>query len=331
MTHPNVFADNSRSIGHTPLVKLNRVTAGAGATVFAKIEGRNPAYSVKCRIGAAMIWDAEQKGLLTKGKAILEATSGNTGIALAFAAASRGIECVLTMPETMSLERRKVLVALGAKLILTPAANGMKGAIAKAEQLALSEPDRFLLMRQFENPANPAIHERTTGPEIWDDTAGDIDVLVAGVGTGGTITGVSRYFEKTKGKSLHSVAVEPTHSPVITQTLAKQDVVPSPHKIQGIGAGFVPKNLDLTLVDQVEQVSNDEAIDMARRLAREEGILCGISCGAATVAAIRLAKDPKWAGKFIVVILPDAGERYLTGALFEGMFDDVLAQKAEAV
>jgi cysteine synthase A len=264
-----------------------------------------------------------RRGLLGPGKAIVEATSGNTGIALAFAAASRGIECVLTMPETMSMERRKVLTALGAKLVLTEGAKGMKGAIAKAEQLAAESPDRYVAVRQFENPANPAIHETTTGPEIWEDTGGDVDVFVAGVGTGGTITGVSRYFEKTRGKALHSVAVEPIHSPVITQTRAGQDVAPGPHKIQGIGAGFVPKNLDLSIVDQVETVSNDEAIAMARRLAKEEGILCGISCGAAMTAAVRLANDPKWKGRTIVVVLPDSGERYLSGALFEGMFGEV--------
>jgi cysteine synthase A len=327
-SYPAVYDDNSRSIGRTPLVRIGRITQGAGATVLAKIEGRNPAYSVKCRIGAAMVWEAEKEGLLKPGRAIVEATSGNTGIALAFAAASRGIECVLTMPETMSLERRKVLVAFGAKLVLTPGAMGMKGAIAKAEELVKSEPEKYVPMRQFENPANPGIHETTTGPEIWNDTAGNVDVLVAGVGTGGTLTGVSRFFEKGKGKSLHSVAVEPTHSPVITQTRAGQELVPGPHKIQGIGAGFVPKNLDLKFVDQVEQVSSDDAITMARRLAREEGILCGISCGAAMVAADRVARDPKWSGKTIVVVLPDAGERYLSGALFEGMFDDVINMKA---
>ncbi len=324
-----VYEDNSLSIGHTPLVKLNRLGKGLGATVIAKIEGRNPAYSVKCRIGAAMVWDAEKTGKLKPGKAIVEATSGNTGIALAFAAASRGYECVLTMPETMSLERRKVLVALGAKLVLTPGAQGMKGAIARAEELA-SKDDKYVLMRQFDNPANPKIHEETTGPEIWEDTDGAIDVLVAGVGTGGTITGVSRYIKNTKGKNILSVAVEPSHSPVITQTRNGEPVAPAPHKIQGIGAGFVPKNLDLSLVDRVEQVSNDEAIAMARRLAREEGILCGISCGAATVAALRLAALPELAGKTIVVVLPDAGERYLTSALFDGMFDEVVAAKAEA-
>jgi cysteine synthase len=327
-SYPNVAKDNSYSIGNTPLVRINRVTDGGSATVLAKIEGRNPAYSVKCRIGAAMVWDAEEKGLLGHGKAIIEATSGNTGIALAFAAASRGIECVLTMPETMSVERRKVLVALGARLVLTPGPQGMKGAIARAEELAAQEPGRYVLMRQFENPANPAIHERTTGPEIWDATGGDIDAFVAGVGTGGTITGVSRYLKNTRGKAVRSVAVEPVHSPVISQTRAGQPVQPAPHKIQGIGAGFVPKNLDLSIVDQVETVSNDEAIAMARRLAREEGILCGISCGAAMHVAAKMARAPEWASKTIVVVLPDAAERYLTSALFEGMFDEIAAAKA---
>ena len=318
-----IFEDNTRSIGHTPLIRINRLTAGSGATVLAKIEGRNPAYSVKCRIGAAMVWDAEQRGLLKPGMAIVEATSGNTGIALAYAAAARGYECVLTMPETMSMERRKVLVAFGAKLILTPGAKGMKGAIAKAEELAATEPGRYVLMKQFENPANPAIHEKTTGPEIWEDTGGTIDVFVSGVGTGGTLTGVSRYIKNTRGKAIQTVAVEPANSPVITQALAGQALTPSPHKIQGLGAGFIPKNLDLSLIDRVEQVSNEESIAVARRLAREEGILCGISCGAAMAAALRLAGEPAQAGKTIVVILPDAGERYLTGALFEGLFDEV--------
>ena len=326
-SYPRVYDDNSRSIGHTPLVRVQRITRGAGATVLAKIEGRNPAYSVKCRIGAAMVWDAEARGVLGPGKAIVEATSGNTGIALAFAAASRGIECVLTMPETMSVERRKVLVAFGAKLVLTPGPQGMKGAIAKAEEIASADPGKYVLMRQFENPANPDIHEKTTAVEIWEDTGGNVDVFVGGVGTGGTLTGVSRYFERVKQKPLHSVAVEPVHSPVISQTRAGQDPTPAPHKIQGIGAGFVPKNLELSLVDQVELVSNDEAIEMARRLAREEGILCGVSCGAAMTAAVRLANDPRWAGKTIVVVLPDAGERYLSGPLFEGMFDEVVAMK----
>ena len=323
-----IFEDNSRSIGRTPLVGLNRITAGAGATVLAKIEGRNPAYSVKCRIGAAMVWDAEAKGLLGPGKAIVEATSGNTGIALAFAAASRGIECVLTMPETMSMERRKVLVALGATLVLTPGAKGMKGAIAKAEEIVASDPARYVAVRQFENPANPAIHETTTGPEIWADTEGKVDVFVAGIGTGGTLTGVSRYFEKVRGQPLHSVAVEPVHSPVISQTLKGEALVPSPHKIQGIGAGFVPGNLDLAYVDEVGLVSNDEAVAMARRLAKEEGILAGISCGAATTVADRLAREPRFAGKTIVVILPDTAERYFTGVLFDGMFDEVVNQTA---
>jgi cysteine synthase len=322
----HIFEDNSRSIGNTPLIHVRRVSQGTNATVLAKIEGRNPAYSVKCRIGAAMVWDAEQRGALGPGKTIVEATSGNTGIALAFAAASRGIECILTMPETMTMERRKVLSALGAKLVLTPGPQGMKGAIAKAEEIAASDPGRYVLMRQFENPANPSIHETTTGPEIWDATDGNVDVFVSGVGTGGTLTGVSRYWEQKRGKKLHSVAVEPTHSPVITQTMRGEEVKPAPHKIQGIGAGFVPKNLELSLVDQVEQVSNEDAIAMARRLAREEGILCGISCGAAMVAALRLANDPTWAGKTIVVVLPDSGERYLSGALFEGMFDEVVNQ-----
>lgn len=323
-----IFEDNSRSIGGTPLVRINRITQGARATVLGKIEGRNPAYSVKCRIGAAMVWDAEERGVLGPGKAIVEATSGNTGIALAFAAASRGYRCVLTMPETMSIERRKVLVALGAELVLTPGALGMKGAIARAEELAATEPDRYILMRQFENPANPTIHEKTTGPEIWNDTDGAIDVLVSGVGTGGTLTGVSRYIKQAQGKPIVSVAVEPTHSPVITQTLRGEEVKPGAHKIQGIGAGFVPKNLDLAMVDRVEQVTNDEAVAMARRLAREEGILSGISCGAAMTVAVRLANDPQFAGKTIVAIMPDAGERYLTSVLFEGMFDSV--EKATA-
>jgi len=324
----NLFDDNSRTIGRTPLVRIQRIAAGATATVLAKIEGRNPAFSVKCRIGAAMVWDAEARGALGPGKTIIEATSGNTGIALAFAAASRGYECVLTMPETMSLERRKVLVAFGAKLVLTPGPQGMKGAIAKAEELAAQHPERYVLMRQFENPANPDIHARTTGPEIWDDTDGAIDVLVSGVGTGGTLTGVSRYIKQIRGKAIESVAVEPSHSPVITQALAGEALAPGPHKIQGIGAGFIPKNLDLSLVDRVERVTNEESIAMARRLAREEGILCGISCGAAMTAALRLAHDPAYTGKTLVVVLPDGGERYLSTVLFEGMFGDV--EKATA-
>jgi cysteine synthase A len=317
---PHIYADNSLTIGRTPLVKLNRITDGAGATVLAKIEGRNPAYSVKCRIGAALIWDAEKRGVLGAGKELVEPTSGNTGIALAFVAAARGIPITLTMPETMSIERRKLLLAYGAKLVLTEGAKGMKGAIAKAEEIAASDP-KYVLLQQFKNPANPAIHEATTGPEIWDDTEGKIDILVSGVGTGGTITGISRYIKKTRGKAITSVAVEPTASPVLTQTRAGEEVKPGPHKIQGIGAGFVPDVLDLSLVDQIEQVSNEEAVEFARRLAREEGILSGISCGAAAAVAVRLAKLPENAGKTIVVVLPDSGERYLSSVLFDGVFD----------
>ena len=316
----NWFADNSLSIGHTPLVRLNRLTDGAGATVLAKIEGRNPAYSVKCRIGAAMIWDAEKRGLLGPGKELVEPTSGNTGIALAFVAAARGIPLTLTMPETMSVERRKLLVAYGAKLVLTEGAKGMKGAIAKAEEIAASD-SRYVLLQQFNNPANPAIHEATTGPEIWADTDGKVDIFVSGVGTGGTITGVSRYFEKVRNKPLHSVAVEPTASPVLTQARAGQELAAGPHKIQGIGAGFVPQVLELALVDAVEQVSNEDALRYALRLAREEGILSGISSGAAVAVAVRLAQRPENAGKTIVAILPDSGERYLSSILFEGLFD----------
>ncbi len=317
----NWFQDNAQSIGNTPLVRLNRVTDGAGAIVLAKIEGRNPAYSVKCRIGAAMIWDAEQRGLLRPGKEIVEPTSGNTGIALAFVAAARGIPLTLTMPETMSIERRKLLVAYGAKLVLTEGAKGMSGAIAKAEEIAASDPDRYVLLQQFKNPANPAIHEKTTGPEIWDATDGNVDIFVAGVGTGGTITGVSRYLKNTKGKQVLTVAVEPAASPVLSQKRAGEELKPAPHKIQGIGAGFVPDTLDLALVDEIAQVSNEEAVLYAQRLAREEGILAGISCGAATAAAVRYAKKPENAGKTIVVILPDSGERYLSSILFEGLFD----------
>ena len=313
------YQDNSFSIGRTPLVKLNRVVEGASALVLAKIEGRNPSYSVKCRIGAAMIWDAEERGLLGPGKEIVEPTSGNTGIALAFVAAARDYPIALTMPESMSLERRRVLAALGANLVLTPASEGMRGAIAKAEELAASEPDRYFMPNQFTNPANPEIHFKTTGPEIWEDTEGAVDALVAGVGTGGTITGISRYFKQSKGKPVISVAVEPAASPVITQTLAKLPLQPGPHKIQGIGAGFIPETLDLSVVDRVEQVTDDEAIEMARRLAREEGILSGISSGAAVVVAVRLAHEPEFEGKTIVVILPDAGERYLSTVLFEGL------------
>ena len=315
----NIFADNSLSIGRTPLIKLNRVTDGAKATVLAKIEGRNPAYSVKCRIGAAMIWDGEKRGTLKAGQEIVEPTSGNTGIALAYVAAARGYKITLTMPETMSLERRRVLAAFGATLVLTPGPEGMKGAIKKATEIYESDKQHYFLPQQFDNPANPAIHESTTGPEIWDDTDGAVDVLVSGVGTGGTITGVSRYIKNTKGKKILSVAVEPVASPVITQTLAGQPPVPGPHKIQGIGAGFVPKNLDLGVVDRVEQVTNEESIEMARRLTSEEGILSGISCGAAAVVAVRLAKLLEFAGKTIVTVLPDSGERYISTVLFEGI------------
>ncbi len=318
---PNWYEDNSLSIGKTPLVRLNRVTDGAGATVLAKIEGRNPAYSVKCRIGAAMIWDAEKRGLLGPGKELVEPTSGNTGIALAFVAAARGIPLTLTMPETMSIERRKLLLAYGAKLVLTEGAKGMSGAVAKAEEIAASDPDRYVLLQQFKNPANPAVHEATTGPEIWNDTDGKIDILVSGVGTGGTITGISRYIKQTRGKAIQTVAVEPAASPILTQSRAGQPLQPAPHKIQGIGAGFVPQVLDLSLVDAVETVTNDDAVRFARRLALEEGILAGISCGAATAAAVKLAQMPQNAGKTIVVILPDSGERYLSSILFEGMFD----------
>lgn len=317
----NWFEDNAQSVGKTPLVRLNRITDGAEATVFAKIEGRNPAYSVKCRIGAAMIWDAEQRGLLGPGKEIVEPTSGNTGIALAFVAAARGIPLTLTMPETMSIERRKLLVAYGAKLVLTEGAKGMSGAIAKAEEITASDPNRYVLLQQFKNPANPAIHEKTTGPEIWDDTDGNLDIFVSGVGTGGTITGVTKYFKHTKGKNIISVAVEPAASPVLSQKRAGEELKPAPHKIQGIGAGFVPQILDLTLVDDIAQVSNEEAVQYAQRLAREEGILAGISCGAAAAVAVRYAKRAENAGKTIVVILPDSGERYLSSILFEGLFD----------
>lgn len=317
----NWFHDNAQSIGNTPLVRLNRITDGASATVLAKIEGRNPAYSVKCRIGAAMIWDAEQRGLLGSGRELVEPTSGNTGIALAFVAAARGIPLTLTMPETMSIERRKLLVAYGAKLVLTEGAKGMSGAIAKAEEIAASDPNRYVLLQQFKNPANPAIHEKTTGPEIWNDTEGNVDILISGVGTGGTITGVTRYIKKTKGKNIISVAVEPAASPVLTQKRLGQELKPAPHKIQGIGAGFVPEVLDLSLVDDIEQVSNEEAVIYAQRLAREEGILSGISCGAAAAVAVRYAKRPENAGKTIVVILPDSGERYLSSILFEAVFD----------
>ena len=317
----NWYEDNSLSIGRTPLVCLNRITDGAPATILAKIEGRNPAYSVKCRIGAAMIWDAEKRGLLGSGKKLVEPTSGNTGIALAFVAAARGIPLTLTMPETMSIERRKLLIAFGATLVLTEGSKGMSGAIAKAEEIAVSDP-KYVLLQQFKNPANPAIHEQTTGPEIWNDTDGKVDIFVSGVGTGGTITGVSRYLKHTRGKAVTSVAVEPAASPVLTQWRAGEPLKPAPHKIQGLGAGFVPDTLDMSLVDEIEQVSDEDAVLYARRLAHEEGILSGISSGAAVAAAVRQARRPENAGKTIVVILPDSGERYLSSILFEGMFDE---------
>ena len=316
------FEDNTFSIGNTPLIRLNRLTGKSKATILGKIEGRNPAYSVKCRIGASMVWDAEKKGLLKPGMEIVEPTSGNTGIALAFVAAARGYKLSLTMPETMSIERRKILKAFGANLILTDGALGMKGAVERAEELQQADPERCILLQQFSNPANPAIHETTTGPEIWRDTDGRIDVLVSGVGTGGTITGISRYLKLSKKKNITSVAVEPKDSPVISQYLKGQVLQPGPHKIQGIGAGFIPQNLDVNLVDRVETVSNEEAIGFARRLALEEGILAGISCGAAAAAAFRLAAEEDFAGKTIVVILPDSGERYLSSVLFEGLFDE---------
>jgi cysteine synthase A len=314
-----LFADNSLSIGETPLVRLGRMAAGTKATVLAKVEGRNPGYSVKCRIGASMIRDAEARGVLRPGVEVVEPTSGNTGIALAFVCAARGYKLTLTMPETMSIERRRVLAAFGASLVLTPGPEGMPGAIHRAEALAASNPARYFLPQQFKNPANPRIHEETTGPEIWNDTDGKVDVLVSGVGTGGTITGISRYFETVRKQPLYSVAVEPEKSPVITQTKNGEPPKPSPHKIQGIGAGFIPDTLDLAFVDRVEQVSDEEAVETARRLAREEGILSGISCGAAAAVALRLAKLDDFAGKTIVVILPDSGERYLSTVLFEGI------------
>ena len=317
-----IYEDNSRSIGNTPLVRINRIGAGSGATILAKIEGRNPAYSVKCRIGAAMIWQDEKDGILKPGsrdRTIVEPTSGNTGIALAFVAAARGYPIILTMPETMSLERRRMLKAYGAELVLTEGAKGMPGAIAKAEEIVASDPKKYWLPQQFKNPANPAIHFQTTGPEIWNDTDGKIDILVSGVGTGGTITGVSRYIKQEKKKAIRSVAVEPIHSPVLTAIRAGEPPKPGPHKIQGIGAGFKPDVLDLSLVDEVVTVSNDEAVEYAKRLHKEEGITGGISCGAAVAAAVKVAQQPENKGKLIVVILPDAGERYLSSILFEGI------------
>ncbi|MFI8620833.1 MAG: cysteine synthase A [Marinomonas sp.] len=312
-----VFEDNSLTIGNTPLVRLNKIGNG---NIWAKVESRNPAFSVKCRIGANMVWDAEKKGILKEGKSIVEASSGNTGIALCFVAASRGYPITITMPSSMSVERRQVMKALGATIVLTEPAKGMKGAIEKAQEIA--QDDNVVLLQQFDNPANPEIHEQTTGPEIWKDTNGEIDILVSGVGTGGTITGISRYIKNTQEKAILSVAVEPSSSPVITQTLNGETPTPAPHKIQGIGAGFIPKNLDLSMLDRVEQVTNEDAIAMAKRLMREEGILCGISCGAAVVAAEKLNQMAEFQDKKIVVILPDSGERYLSTALFEGEFSD---------
>ncbi len=317
-----IHDDNSRSIGGTPLVRLNRVTKGLGATVVAKIEGRNPAYSVKCRIGAAMIQTAERDGILQPGsraRTIVEPTSGNTGIALAFVAAARGYPIILTMPETMSLERRRMLKAFGAELVLTEGAKGMPGAIAKAEEIVASDPEKYFMPQQFKNPANPDVHFRTTGPEIWEDTSGKVDIFVSGVGTGGTITGVSRYLKHERKRAIRSVAVEPIHSPVLTAIRGGEAPKPGPHKIQGIGAGFKPDVLDLDLVDEIVTVSNDESIEMARRLHKEEGITSGISSGAATVAALKVAERPESRGKLVVVVLPDAGERYLSSALFEGI------------
>ena len=314
-----VYEDNSLAIGKTPLVKLNRVTTG---NVYAKIESRNPSFSIKCRIGANMIWDAEKRGELTAGKELVEATSGNTGIALAFVAASRGYKLTLTMPSSMSLERRKLLKSLGANLILTEAPKGMKGAVAAAQELVDTDPSKYVLLQQFDNPANPEIHEKTTGPEIWEDTEGTIDTFIAGVGTGGTITGVTRYIKNTKGKAITSVAVEPTDSPVITQAKAGETLTPGPHKIQGSGAGFIPGNLDLALIDEVEQVSNDDCMEMAHRLMKEEGILAGISSGAAVVAAKRYAERPENKDKIIVVLLASGTERYLSSPLFAGQFSE---------
>jgi len=314
-----IYEDNSLTIGHTPLVRLNRIGNGR---ILAKVESRNPSFSVKCRIGSNMIWDAEKRGILSAGKELVEPTSGNTGIALAFVAAARGYKLTLTMPETMSIERRKLLKALGANLVLTEGAKGMKGAIAKAEEIVATDPNRYVLLQQFSNPANPEIHEKTTGPEIWADTDGEVDVFIAGVGTGGTLTGVSRFIKKTKGKAITTVAVEPTDSPVISQALAGLELKPGPHKIQGIGAGFIPGNLDLELVDRVEQITNDEAISMARRLMEEEGILAGISSGAAVAAAVKLSENAAFTDKTIVVILPSSGERYLSTALFADLFTE---------
>ncbi|WP_342721938.1 cysteine synthase A [Acinetobacter baumannii] len=316
-----VYSNNAEAIGNTPLVRINRLIK-TDAIVLAKVESRNPAFSVKCRIGAALIADAEKRGVLKEGMHIVEPTSGNTGIALAFVAAAKGYSITLTMPASMSLERRKVLKALGANLVLTEPAKGMKGAVDEAVRLATEQPEVYFLPQQFENPANPQIHVDTTGPEIWQATGGKVDILVAGVGTGGTITGISRYFEQVQNKPLYSVAVEPAESPIITQTKNGENITPAPHKIQGIGANFIPKNLDLDLVDEVLPVSSEEAIQWARKCATQEGILVGISSGAALAAAAKIAERPENAGKTIVVILPDSGERYLSSVLFEGLFDE---------
>lgn len=316
-----VYSNNAEAIGNTPLVRINRLIK-TGATVLAKVESRNPAFSVKCRIGAALIADAEKRGVLKTGMHIVEPTSGNTGIALAFVAAAKGYPITLTMPASMSLERRKVLKALGANLVLTDPAKGMKGAVDEAVRLATENPEQYFLPQQFENPANPQIHTDTTGPEIWQATNGQVDILVAGVGTGGTITGISRYFEQVQNKPLYSVAVEPAESPIITQTKRGESITPAPHKIQGIGANFIPKNLDLDLVDEVLPVNSADAIEWARKCATQEGILVGISSGAALAAAAQIAERPENVGKTIVVILPDSGERYLSSVLFEGLFDE---------
>lgn len=314
-----IFADNTQTIGRTPLVKLNKLT---DKNILVKLESRNPATSVKCRIGSNMIWDAEKRGILKPGMTVIEPTSGNTGIALAYVCAARGYKLILTMPNTMSLERRKLIKALGAELELTPGEKGMNGAIAKAKEIVAENPEQSFMPSQFDNPANPEIHEQTTGPEIWNDTDGAVDILVAGVGTGGTITGISRFIKNTQGKAIQSIAVEPVASPVISQTIAGEEPAPSPHKIQGIGAGFVPGNLDLSLVDGTEQVSNEDAISYARRLMEEEGILAGISSGAAVAAAIAVANKPENEGKTIVAILPDSGERYLSSIMFAGVFSE---------
>jgi cysteine synthase len=315
------FADNEDAVGRTPLVKLNKICGKTDAIVLAKVEGRNPAYSVKDRIGVYMIRDAEERGLLKPGVEIIEPTSGNTGIGLAYVCAIKGYPLTLVMPDTMSIERRKVLKMFGAKLVLTEGSKGMRGAVEKAEGMLTSAPDKYFMPQQFKNPANVKAHEETTGPELWEETNGQVDVLVSGVGTGGTITGISRFIRNKKGKKIYSVAVEPAESPIITQTLQGKDPMPGPHKIQGIGAGFIPEILDLSIIDDVQLVSSEESIEYARLLARREGMLCGISSGAAVVAATRLAQQERFQNKMIVVILPSAGERYLSSALFEGITD----------